>query len=532
MQRILWLSLVLGLLVSCSIPTDRAGGGTAVRIDYASGLTDRENSMFKEIQLSGVFADSKTFVDSHPKLPLAEIAELYHVRQQQAGFDLAAFVHRYFELPPSIASGFVSDTSRPVEKHIDILWDVLTRQPDRQEAGTLLPLPYPYVVPGGRFREIYYWDSYFTMLGLQASKRWDLMEGMVNNFSHLIDTIGFIPNGNRTYYEGRSQPPFYALMVELLANKQGESVLLAHLPHLRREYEFWMEGAAKLSPAAPAHRRVVLLPDGSILNRYWDDIAAPRPESFREDYELAEAIGGNKRELYRHIRAAAESGWDFSSRWFKDGNGMASIHTTDIIPVDLNALVFNLERMLAHIYGLQGDQDQATHYYQLAEQRKQALLRYCWNAQQGFFHDYDYVAAQQTPVMSLAAVYPLYFSMVDQRTGDRVAEQIEAHFIQAGGVTTTLATTGQQWDAPNGWAPLQWLTIQGLRNYHHNSAAEQIKQRWIALNQRVYRNTGKLVEKYNVYDLDVAGGGGEYELQDGFGWTNGVLLHLLNESTP
>jgi alpha,alpha-trehalase len=486
--------------------------------------------MFKEIQLSGVFADSKTFVDSVPKGSMAEVAALYHKQKKAPAFNLSEFVRTHFALPVDSVDDFKSDTSKPVAEHLNALWDVLTRKPDIAIAGTLIPLPNSYVVPGGRFREVYYWDSYFTMLGLQAADRWDLIEGMVNNFSYLIDTLGFIPNGNRTYYEGRSQPPFYVLMVELLASKKGDEVLIQHLPHLLKEYHFWMEGAHSLTSATPAHRRAVLMQDGSQLNRYWDDIAAPRPESFREDYELVNAKGGHhKREMYRHIRAAAESGWDFSSRWLKDGESMDSIHTTDIIPVDLNALLYHLERVIAKIYSLLGDTGESEIFNHFAESRQRALICYCWDEQGGFFHDYDFVAGKTTQVYSLAAVYPLYFGMVDQLAADRVTQRITRDFIKAGGLITTLEMTGQQWDSPNGWAPLQWMSIQALRRYGHGPVAEDIKARWVALNKTVYQATGKLVEKYNVLDVGAPGGGGEYELQDGFGWTNGVLHALLQE---
>lgn len=486
--------------------------------------------MFKEIQLSSLFEDSKTFVDSTPRLPMAHIAARYQVQKHLADFDLAAFVAAHFDLPPAVSSDYHSDTNQPVEQHIAELWDLLTRPGDSASHpdNTLIPLPHAYVVPGGRFREIYYWDSYFTMLGLQASNRWDLIEGMVNNFSYLIDTLGFIPNGNRRYYEGRSQPPFYALMLELLAQHKGNNIYARYLPCLLKEYAFWMEGADQLSAAEPCHRRVVRLPDGSILNRYWDDIAAPRPESFKEDYLLAEP-SPNKRELYRHVRAAAESGWDFSSRWLKNSGDMRSIHTTDIVPVDLNALMYNLEQSLANIYQQLGDSDVANHYRQRASARQQALQQYCWNAATNFFHDYDFVQQQQTPVLSLAALYPLYFNMADSTQAAHIAQRVAQEFLQRGGLTTTLKHTGQQWDAPNGWAPLQWVAIQGLRNYHHLAIADEIKQRWIKLNREVYKKTGKLLEKYNVYDTDLPGGGGEYELQDGFGWTNGVLLKLISE---
>ena len=174
-----------------------------------------------------------------------------------------------------------------VEDHIDALWPVLERQPDVPTPhSSLLPLPHRYVVPGGRFREIYYWDSYFTMLGLEESGRHDLAVDMVKNFAFLIDRYGHVPNGNRTYYLSRSQPPFFAAMVELIAARDGSPAYLQFLPALRREYEFWMDGAARLEPGA-AHRRAVRLRDGSILNRYWDDRDTAREESYREDVETA-----------------------------------------------------------------------------------------------------------------------------------------------------------------------------------------------------------------------------------------------------
>jgi len=485
--------------------------------------------MFKDIQFAGIFADSKTFVDAVPKMPLADITERYQAQKTQPGFDLETFVRAHYQLPETTALAYQSDPSQPIETHIDRLWQQLTRAPDVADQGSLIPLPNAYVVPGGRFREIYYWDSYFTMLGLRASGRWELIEGMVNNFAYLIDALGYIPNGNRNYYLGRSQPPFFALMVELLAAHKGEQLLPLYLPFLLREYQFWMEGNSELTPAVGALRRLVLLPNGSRLNRYWDDTAAPRPESYKEDCELAEQQRGNKRDFYRHIRAAAESGWDFSSRWLADGKTLATINTTDIIPVDLNALLYHLEALIARVYLHLGDVGRALLFENLAQTRKEALLHYTWNPAAGLFHDYNHVRQQQTPVESLATVFPLYFGLADQQQADAVAHKLERDFLQEGGLTTSLAHTGQQWDMPNGWAPLQWLAIKGLRHYGHGDLAQQIKKRWVDLNLSVYRQSGKLVEKYNVYDTQLPGGGGEYELQDGFGWTNGVLLDLLRE---
>ncbi len=490
---------------------------------------ERYGELFEVVQFSGMFEDSKTFADCTPKIPTDEILAIYEKAKEDSNLDIKAFVKEYFITPPAIASTFQSDTSESAAQHIDTLWKVLTRQPDKSTTGTLIPLPNSYVVPGGRFREVYYWDSYFTMLGLQKSERWDLIEDMVDNLSYLIETMGFIPNGNRTYYQGRSQPPFYSLMVNILAEGKGEGTLKKYLPYLQKEYDFWMDGAIDLKANKATHRRVVRLPDGSLLNRYNDDIPKPRPESFREDIELVESLENGGEKQYRDIRAAAESGWDFSSRWFKDGQYMATIHTTDIIPVDLNALMYHMEMTLSEAYAESGNEEESVIFSQKAALRKAAVNRFCWNEKEGFYKDYDFVAKEQTDVPSLAAMYPLFFNMAEKEQADKVAQIIEKDFLHPGGVTSTLNNTGQQWDAPNGWAPLQWITIQGLRNYEQTAIADTIKNRWIDVNIDVYKKTGKMVEKYNVYELGLEGGGGEYPVQDGFGWTNGVLLRLLME---
>lgn len=157
------------------------------------------------------------------------------------------------------------------------------------------------------------------MLGLQENSDCQLIEEMVNNFTFLIDSVGHIPNGNRSYYTTRSQPPFYALMLKLLSEIKGEEVWHTYEPALKKEYNYWMEGAHILSEEKPAHRRVVRMPDGCVLNRYWDDCPNPRSESYIEDVALARFSPQESEALYRHIRAAAESGWDFSSCWFANG---------------------------------------------------------------------------------------------------------------------------------------------------------------------------------------------------------------------
>jgi len=530
-----FLPVFLLLLIACRTSPDQTK--TVASPDEQLG------GLFAAVQQGGIFPDSKTFSDCEPKQPYTEILKTWEAERTKPGFNLKTFVEAHFALPQNPASGYRSDSSRSAEQHLNALWPVLTRKADAgtpaapEQVGSLLPLPKPYVVPGGRFREMYYWDSYFTMLGLRAAGKEALLADMVANFAHLLDTYGRIPNGTRSYYLSRSQPPFFALMVRLLAEKDS-SALTRYLPQLQKEYYFWMgsasddeaKAAAEVLSRQPAHRRVVKMPDGVTLNRYCDDQITPRPEAFKEDVAVAKNSGRPAAEVYQHLRSGAESGWDFSSRWLADGSSLESIHTTDIVPVDLNCLLYTLEKTLAAAYRQTADQRFSASYERLAEKRKKTLQTYCWNAEKGFFFDYDWKAKRQTDALTLAAVYPLFADgLATPEQAADVAKILEMKFLQPGGLSTTLLNTGQQWDAPNGWAPLQWIAIAGLRRYGHTALAERIKTAWVSANLRVYRNAGKMVEKYNVSDQTLTAGGGEYPLQDGFGWTNGVLLTLLME---
>lgn len=483
--------------------------------------------LYEAVQSAEIFPDSKFFPDCTPKSAPEAILAAYENARGQPGFDLRNFVTEHFDFPKEPETGYQS-ADRPLPEHLDALWTVLQRHPDEQQVnGTLISLPYPYIVPGGRFREVYYWDSYFTMLGLRASGRIDAIQEMVDNFAWLIDELGFIPNGNRTYYLSRSQPPFFALMVQVLASVKGETVLLKYRPQLEKEYAFWMEGENMLTEDNPVHRRVVRLPDGSILNRYWDDRDTPRPEAYIEDVHVAQRSDREPAAVYRDIRAAAESGWDFSSRWFADGQNMETIHTTDFLPVDLNCLLYFLEKMLLQIHRQLPDRTATDVFKEKARLRRHAIQQHCWDEMAGFYLDYNHVNGSRSNRWTLAAVYPLFFNIADHDQAAYIAEHLEHKFLHGGGLATTLIRSGQQWDAPNGWAPLQWMAYQGLMQYGQSALAEQIRVNWQQLNEKTYAETGKMMEKYNVMDADLKAGGGEYPNQDGFGWTNGVYLTMI-----
>ena len=487
--------------------------------------------LFHDVQMARVFPDSKTFVDSKPRSAPSEIAARYVSARATAGFDLRAFVEQNFDAPRAAGEGVRTDTSQSMEEHIRALWPSLTRAPDAVDArSSLIPLPKPYVVPGGRFREIYYWDSYFTMLGLLEGRRADLVKNMLDNFAHLIVTVGHIPNGNRTYYLGRSQPPYFGAMVGLYAAATDTSRALPYLAALEMEHAFWMNGRDTVMPG-DAFRRVVKLRDGAILNRYWDDKPEPRPESYREDYELAQALSPAQRvALYRNIRASAESGWDFSSRWMRDPQDLKTLETTDLIPVDLNSLLYNTERTIAALRAFRagpGDAQVSQRFAAAAASRRRALVAAAFDPAEGYFFDVRWRTGERvTDRPTMAAAAPLYFGLASAEQGRAVAARLGRDFLKPGGFATTQIASGQQWDSPNGWPPLQWLAIQGVERYGRSDIADDARNRWLALGRRTYRVTGKMTEKYDVTDLSKRAGGGEYPTQDGFGWTNGVAAAL------
>ncbi|GAA4734636.1 alpha,alpha-trehalase TreA [Flavisolibacter ginsenosidimutans] len=478
--------------------------------------------LFEDVQLKKALGDNKTFVDMVPQYKPDIILKKYAALKKKDSASLRAFVLDNFYLPVTPGAAFTRGLN--LNEHLAELWNTLTRKADTlRKWSSLLPLPDSYIVPGGRFREIYYWDSYFTMQGLAASGRYDLIEEMLDNFKYLIDTYGHIPNGNRNYYLSRSQPPYFAMMVELLHNKNGDAVYKKYLPALEKEYNWWMEGANNLKANA-AHRRVVKLPDGSLLNRYYDDNNAPRQESYVQDITTAKDYKNKDRKAFTNLRAGAESGWDFSSRWFQDTVHLNTVETTNIIPVDLNSLLYKYEWILSQAAKASKQEAKSDAYAKKAEKRKEALSKYCWNDKLKYFFDYDFTEKHTTDKWSLAGMLPLFTKAATAAQADEVKKIVEEKFLRDGGVVTTVYHTGQQWDAPNGWAPLQFITAQGLINYGQNDLARTIGERWMAVNERVFKATGKMLEKYNVENIHLESGGGEYPTQDGFGWTNGVYL--------
>ena len=455
--------LACAALLLALLPIAFARSESAQEAPYPDSPQRLFSDLFVAVQMAPLYADGKAFADAIPDAAPAQIMIQYHAQHPDSPQALTAFVAAHFTVPAEITATLAAPEQGSIVEHIDRLWDPLTRRTTLAPPySSLLPLPRPYIVPGGRFREIYYWDSYFTMLGLVQSDRQDLVQDMVGDFAYFIDTFGHVPNGARSYYLSRSQPPFFFAMVALLNGDDPPAAYARYLPQLKAEYAFWMQGADGLRRGT-ASRRVVALADGSILNRYWDEYDTPRDESYREDTKLAQASHRPASQVLRDVRAAAESGWDFSSRWFADGRTLATIDTTEIVPIDLNSLLFGLESAISSGCRRQAEEACAKEFADRAARRQTAIDRYLWDSSGGAYLDYRWTNRQRVRRVSAATLYPLFVALASEAQAAAVSRVAARQLLKAGGIVATPRDTGQQWDAPNGWAPLQWIAIDGLR---------------------------------------------------------------------
>ena len=270
-------------------------------------------------------------------------------------------MQHHFSLPAERPTVDRAERGQSIDKYIATLWNVLKHQTgEMSRHSSLLPLPHPYVVPGGQFRELYYWDSYFTMLGLEADGRHDLARNMLKNFAFEIDCYGHVPNWESDLYLSRSQPPFFSSMVDMIAERMGEGSYVNYLPEMEAEYDYWMDGSAILRKGQ-SYRRVVRLSDGTILNRYWDDRAEPRDESYREDVATARKVAEPTRRMSTAIfERRPNAGWDFGSRWLTDGNTLDTIMTTSIFRWTSTVSWFTLERTMPRAVPDQGGRDRVS----------------------------------------------------------------------------------------------------------------------------------------------------------------------------
>uniref|UniRef100_A0A665VZT1 Trehalase n=1 Tax=Echeneis naucrates TaxID=173247 RepID=A0A665VZT1_ECHNA len=510
------------------------------------------------VQEAKLFDDDKYFVDMKLKAVPDVVLSAFHNLSNETPnatvlpAELQEFLSVYFEKPgtefeswtppdwqdkPKFLGGIADQKLRDWAEKIHHLWKSLGRKihvgvKDHPELYSQIYTPHPVVVPGGRFRELYYWDSYWVINGLLLSEMTDTAHGMIENFVYLVNRHGFIPNGGRIYYERRSQPPFLTLMVESYYQAtKDKSFLRVNMKTSLLEYRFWM-----------TNRSVAVTVNGEeyVLNRYYVPVGLPRPESYTDDLELAEGLADDRKEqLWMDLKAGAESGWDFTSRWYIDSDGrnngtLKETQTSQILPTDLNALLCLNEKTLASFHRILGD-DSAAAYDQAAARRLGAMESVLWDAERGAWFDYNLVTHSRHHEFYPSNLAPLWAQCYSQaEMGEKAVQYLKGSGALQfpNGVPTSLKESGQQWDYPNAWPPLQHMLISGLSKLPSEDAKDlafDLAQRWIKTNWLAYMKYDAMFEKYDVNGDGKPGGGGEYEVQLGFGWTNGVALQLLDQ---
>ncbi len=399
-------------------------------------------------------------------------------------------------------SGIDQAQLRRALEYIDGYWPQLI-QSHTEDTGTLVGLPHPYVIPTAdtsakfRFEEMYYWDSYFTAIGLHDSAHQQLAEGMLENLLYLFKRFGLVPNASRMYSTSRSQPPVLTSFIFHLYDtyKKDDSWLKQKIDIAQEEYErVWMNDA---------HPQWHLVHKG--LSRYYD---------INMLHDLAEA----------------ESGWDMTPRFERK--------CLDFLPVDLNALLYKYETDFARAEELFGNADKAREWLRKADARKKAMDKLMWGRIRGFYFDYNYQRKAIGDIWSLAGFYPMWAGMVSQEQAERMVENLK-RFEKKGGLATTarplinttvlFGSLKAQWAFPNGWAPLHYIVVEGLRKYGYHEEARRIALSWVQTNLQWFERNGNFLEKYNVVNPRRHPVEGVYPSQTGFGWTNAVFIKLVRE---
>ena len=437
------------------------------------------------------------------------------------------------------------------------------------EAG-LLYLPNPYVVPGGRFNEMYGWDSYFIIRGLLRDGELELARNMIENFFFEIEHYGAVLNANRTYYFTRSQPPFLTSMImayyeaQKATGKQDREWLARAYGYAQRDYQLWIH-EPKLAGNTGLSRYFDLgegpVPEMGDDPTYYSDVtsnlltmggaadsyvgASPAMSSaqvgpvFQLEICAVEPKGTGtahcaeaqhvslSQDYYKGDRAMRESGFDPSFRF-----GPYSGSTHHFAPVCLNSLLYKEEQDLAEMANLLGRADESATWKQRAETRKAAINKYFWNAQAGMFFDYDFLHDRQSNYYYATAFYPLWAGLATQEQAQALERNLSL-FEHEGGIAMSDRITGMQWDLPYGWAPLQLLPVEGLRRYGFNVDADRISQEFVSDVYDNFKRDQTIREKYNVItrSTQAAVSAGYKTNVVGFGWTNGVTLVLLDSKS-
>ncbi len=412
-----------------------------------------------------------------------------------------------------------------------------------QEPG-LLYLPKPYVVPGGRFNEMYGWDSYFILLGLVRDGELELARDMTDNCIYEVEKYGKVLNANRTYYLTRSQPPFLTRMILETYTRTGDSRWLKKtLPAIEQYYNYWTT-EPHLTPATGLSRyyggadtpapEVVYGERDSSGRNYYDRVREYYRSHVVVEYDVARYYDRNTDRLaplfYTADRAMRESGFDVSARF-----GPFSADILSYNPVDLNCLLYRMEMDTSAICTLLGRPREAQLWSERGERRAAAINRLMWDEKTGLYYDYNFEKQRRSDYRFITAFYPLWAGIASEQQAARVEANLPL-FERAGGLQTSDHVAGDQWDAPFGWAPMQVIAVQGLRLYGFDDDADRISAKFLSMIERDFAKHGTIVEKYDVVAAKSELAGelkfGYKSNEVGFGWTNAAFVTLSAEMSP
>lgn len=390
-----------------------------------------------------------------------------------------------------------------IEIFIESNWEACVRE-NRKDKGTLLGVPYPYTVPSTEaFDEIYYWDTYFTNLGLLKSGHQMLAKQNTDNMLYLVNKFGFMPNGTRTWYLTRSQPPFLSEMVKDVYNYYKDNVWLeGAYSALKKEYKFWDE--KRISDMG--------------LNCYCPEVDMKEADDMVKGFK--ERIGfdvkSEKKELARHVLATCESGWDMNPRWGFEAQNYAA--------VDLNSLLFGMENNMAYFAEILG-YDEETAYWKLCAGRRLNLMNKVMLNEDKLFLDYNLKTGELSSIFSAASYFPLFTKAASEEQAEAAVKNLTRIEEKYGIATCEKGSRdiSYQWDYPNGWACMQYILIAGLSNYGYTNDAKRIAEKYIGLAEMVFEETGNLWEKYNVADGSI-NVNNEYKMPTMMGWSAGVYI--------
>ncbi|KAL7631224.1 UNVERIFIED_CONTAM: hypothetical protein RMT77_018471 [Armadillidium vulgare] len=516
------------------------------------------------VQMSRIFNDSKHFVDMKLKYPVWKVEDEFKLllnvtNNNPDKEDLKKFVEKNFDPPGSGFQPWIPDDWKKRPKFIDNIQDVhlqnwalqlnsiwtklgrsISEDVERNSSlYSQIYVPHPFIIPGGRFREFYYWDSYWIIEGLLLSEMFDTALKMLLNYIYLVELYGYIPNGGRVYFLERSQPPFLIPMFNLYYEAtKNDMLLMENIATLEKEFQFWMK-----------NRSVTIVKDGItyIAFQYRVETDSPRPESYYEDVLKAQNLSNDSKNLfYSEIKTAAESGWDFSSRWFlSDGErtlNFSDLHPSHLVPVCLTSIIANNAKTLSKFFEILNDQNKSDEYNNIANDINKTISRVFWNDDEGMWFDYNIKQNKVQKGFYPSNLMPLWAKAYGtERDVTYIAECVLSYLNRInitsypGGIPTSLMNSSQQWDLPNGWAPLQYFAIIGLRNIGEIKKdalllAHVLAENWVVNCYSTFQNSlpHAMFEKYDVTKVGVPGGGGEYSVQEGFGWTNGVAMKFLS----